>query len=99
MNQSPSYISQAVSNPPQNRAPWYTNTAPSYAGVFLWIAFYQSIGEKTISHAGLGVCFAALMVAAALCYVLYYFAPAMLGMKSGYPLYVVASSTFGTIGG
>ena len=35
---------------------------------------YQSIGEKTISHAGLGVCFAALIIAAALCYVLYYFA-------------------------
>ncbi len=98
MNQRPSYILQVVSNPPQNRAPWYTNTAPSYAGVFLWIAFYQSIGEKTISHAGLGVCFAALMIAAVLCYVLYYFASAMLGMKSGYPLYVIASSTFGTIG-
>ena len=98
MNQHPSYILQAVSNPPQNRKPWYTNTAPSYAGVFLWIAFYQSIGENTISHAGLGVCFAALIIAAVLCYVLYYFASAMLGMKSGYPLYVIASSTFGTTG-
>jgi len=98
MYQHPSYIQQAVSNPPQNRASWYTNTAPSYAGVFLWIVFYQAIGETTISHAGLGVCFAGLIVAAVLCYVLYYFAPAMLGMKSGYPLYVVASSTFGTIG-
>ncbi|MEO8737897.1 MAG: hypothetical protein ABI380_15325 [Edaphobacter sp.] len=98
MSQRPSYLLQAVSNPPQNRAPWYTNTAPSYAGVFLWIVFYQSIGENTISHAGLGVCFAALMIAAVLCYVLYYFAPAMLGMKTGYPLYVIASSTFGTIG-
>jgi cytosine permease len=98
MNQYPSYIQQAVPNPPQNRAPWYTNTAPSYAGVFLWIAFYQAIGEGTISRAGLGVCFAGLVVAAALCYALYYLASAMLGMKSGYPLYVVASSTFGTIG-
>ncbi|MEO6802227.1 MAG: cytosine permease [Granulicella sp.] len=98
MSQRPSYLVKAVSNPLQNRAPWYTNTAPSYAGVFLWIAFYQSIGEGTISRAGLGVCFAALVIAAALCYILYYFAPAMLGMKSGYPLYVVASSTFGTVG-
>lgn len=98
MNQRPSYLSQAVSNPQEKRAPWYTNTAPSYAGVFLWIAFYQSIGEGTISKGGLGVCFAALVIAAALCYILYYFAPAMLGMKSGYPLYVIGSSTFGTAG-
>ena len=95
----PDYIAKAVSNPPQNRAPWYMNTAPSYAGVFLWIAFYQSIGERTIRHAGLGVCFAALVVAALLCYALYYLASAMLGMKSGYPLYVLGSSTFGAKGG
>ena len=98
MNQYPSYIQKAVPNPPQKRAPWYTNIAPSYAGVFLWIAFYQAIGEGTISHAGLGVCFAALILAAAFCYALYYFASAMFGMKSGYPLYVIASSTFGATG-
>jgi cytosine permease len=95
----PSYISRAVSNPSQDRAPWYINTAPSYAGVFLWVAFYQSIGDQTIRHGGLGVCLVALAVAGLLCYVLYYHTSAMLGMKSGYPLYVVASSTFGTTGG
>ena len=95
----PDYISLAVSNPAQNRAPWYTNIAPSYAGVFLWIAFYQSIGISTIRHARLGVCLGALAVAGLLCYLLYYLAPAMLGMKSGFPLYVIGSSTFGTTGG
>ncbi len=30
---------------------------------------------------------------------LYYYVPAMLGMKSGCPLYVVGSSTFGAVGG
>jgi len=99
MAHRPDYISQAVSNPPQNRAPWYINTAPSYAGVFFWIAFYQSIGGSTIRHAGLGVCLVALVAAGLLCYVLYYLAPAMLGMKSGYPLYVIGSSTFGRTGG
>ena len=39
------------------------------------------------------------MVAGLLCYGLYYYAPAMLGMQTGYPLYVVGSSTFGTTGG
>jgi cytosine permease len=95
----PDYISKAVPNPPSNRGPWYANTAPSYAGIFLWIAFYISIARDTIPHAGLGVCMAAIVVAGLLSYALYYYAPAMLGMQTGYPLYVVGSSTFGTTGG
>jgi cytosine permease len=33
----PAYLSKAVPNPRSNRAPWYKNTAPTYAGIFLWI--------------------------------------------------------------
>src|SRR6185312_12315612 len=95
----PSYIAKSTPNPPSNRAAWFANTAPSYAGVFLWIAFYQSIAEGTIDKAGLGICVLALLVAGLLSYGLYYYVPAMLGMKTGYPLYVVGSSTFGTAGG
>src|SRR5687768_15456055 len=95
----PDYISKATPNPSSNRAPWYVNTAPSYAGIFLWIAFYQSMAAGSIDRAGLGVCLLALAVAGILSYGLYYYAPAMLGMKTGYPLYVVGSSTFGTTGG
>jgi len=95
----PDYISRAVPVPREKRAPWYVNTAPSYAGVFLWVAFYQSIAEGTISRAGVGVCMLALAVAGLLSWALYYYAPAMLGMKTGYTLYVVGSSTFGTRGG
>ncbi len=95
----PEYISKAVPVPHEKRAPWYANTAPSYAGVFLWVAFYQSLAGGAIDRAGLGLCLLALAVAGLLCYALYYYAPAMLGMKTGYPLYVVGSSTFGTRGG
>ncbi len=95
----PDYIAKAVPNSQANRGPWYANTAPSYAGVFLWIAFYIGIAKGTITHAGLGVCLAAIVVAGLLSYALYYYAPAMLGMKTGFPLYVVGSSTFGTAGG
>jgi cytosine permease len=95
----PDYIAKASPNSPQNRAPWYANTAPSYAGVFLWIAFYISLAQNTISHASLGLCILALAVAGLLSYALFYYAPAMLGMKTGFPLYVVGSSTFGTSGG
>ena len=95
----PDYLAKAVPNPQSNRGPWYVNTAPSYAGIFLWIAFYQQMAGSTIAHGGLGLCLLALMVAGLLCYGLYYFVPAMLGMKTGFPLYVVGSSTFGTKGG
>lgn len=95
----PAYIEKAVPNPASNRAPWFKNTAPSYAGVFLWIAFYQSIAVGTLNHAGPLFCIFALVVAGLLSYALFYYAPGMLGMKTGYPLYVVGSSTFGTAGG
>ena len=98
-NSLPDYISKTARNPEGNRAPWYANTAPSYAGVFLWIAFYQSLAQGTLTQAGPLLCLAALAVAGLLSYGLYYYVPAMLGMQTGYPLYVVGSSTFGTAGG
>jgi purine-cytosine permease-like protein len=95
----PGYLAKAVPNPPANRGPWYANTAPSYAGVFLWIAFYIAIAKDTLPQGSLGVCLTAIVLAGLLSYAWYYYAPAMLGMKTGFPLYVVGSSTFGTAGG
>jgi cytosine permease len=95
----PAYIEKTVPNPASNRAPWYKNTAPSYTGIFLWIAFYQSLAVGTLTHASPWFCLGSLVVAGLFCYGLYYYAPAMLGMQTGFPLYVVGSSTFGTTGG
>jgi cytosine permease len=95
----PEYLAKAVPNPKGNRAPWYANTAPTYAGIFLWVAFYNQMAKDTLAHGGLGLCLLALAIAGVLCYLFYYRAPAMLGMQTGYPLYVVGSSTFGTTGG
>lgn len=95
----PAYITKTSPNPATNRAPWYVNTAPSYAGVFLWIAFYMTLAQGTIEKAGLGVCMAALAVAGLISFGLFYYVPGMLGMKTGLPLYVVGSSTFGATGG
>ncbi|HSM79258.1 MAG TPA: hypothetical protein VLT57_16585 [Bryobacteraceae bacterium] len=95
----PDYVSKAVARPQAARAAWYTNTAPTYAGVFLWIGFYESIASGTLDRAGLSLSLLALVVAALLSFGLYYYAPAMLGMKTGLPLYVIGSSTFGTRGG
>jgi cytosine permease len=95
----PAYLSKAVPNPASNRAPWYKNTAPTYAGVFLWVVFYREIASGTLDLAGIGLCLLALLVAGLISYALFYRIPATLGMKTGYPLYVVGSSTFGTRGG
>jgi cytosine permease len=94
----PAYISKATPNPASARAPWYKNTAPTYGGVFLWVVFYREIGVA-LDHAGPGVCLAALVLAGLISYGLFYYVPALMGMRTGYPLYVVGSSTFGTQGG
>lgn len=95
----PDYLAKAVPNPARNRAPWYKNTAPSYAGVFLWVAFYNAIAVGTITRGSIAACLLALAIAGLLCWALYYLVPAMLGMRTGYPLYIVGSSTFGSKGG
>jgi len=86
-------------NPPDKRAPWYSSTAPAYAGIFLWVVFYMEIAKGTLSQAGLGLSLLALVVAALICHFLFYLVPGMYGMKTGYPLYVIGSSTYGTLGG
>src|SRR5271165_6801310 len=95
----PGYISKAVPNPTSNRAPWYKNTAPTYAGVFLWVVFYKGISEGTLNRAGVGWSLLALLVAGLISYALFYHIPGLLGMQTGFPLYVVGTSTFGTQGG
>jgi cytosine permease len=95
----PSYITKTAPNPTSNRAPWYKNTAPTYAGVFLWVVFYRQIASGTLDLAGTGLCLAALIVAGLLSHFLFYRIPALMGMRTGLPLYVIGTSTFGTQGG
>jgi cytosine permease len=101
----PSYLSMAKPNSPANRAPWYKNTAPTYAGIFLWFVFWSqapsggtSIAGGTLSQ-GVGVALLGLVIAALLCHLLFYYVPGMFGLKTGLPLYVVGSAQYGTQGG
>jgi cytosine permease len=89
----------AKPNPLENRAPWYKSTAPAYAGIFLWVVFYKEIANGTLPEAGLALSLLGLVVAALICHYLFYLIPGLFGMKTGYPLYVVGSSTYGTLGG
>lgn len=99
----PDYIASATPNPKDKRAPWYKNTAPTYAGIFLWFVFWQdavnggSLGGGLAQ--GLGMALLGIVVAALVCHFLFYLVPGMFGMKTGLPLYIVGTSTFGAQGG
>jgi cytosine permease len=99
----PSYISGATPNPQANRAPWYKNIAPTYAGIFLWFVFWQDAvnapNQGGLLSCGIGWAFLSLVIAALVCHFLFYMVPGMLGMKTGLPLYIVGTSTFGASGG
>lgn len=95
----PDYIASATPNPQANRGPWYSNTAPTFAGVFLWFVFWNSISQNGLSVGGLLASLAGIAIGALICHFLFYLAPGLLGMKTGLPLYVVGTSTFGAIGG
>jgi cytosine permease len=99
----PNYISMAKPNPPANRAPWYKNTAPTYAGIFLWFVFWMGatqVGNAggVLSH-GVWTPIVSLALAALLCYAFYYVVLGIMGQKTGLPLYIVGTSTFGAAGG
>jgi cytosine permease len=95
----PHFLNVAKPTDSAERGPWYKNTTPAYAGIFLWFGFYMNIAVGTLPEAGLGLSILALVIATVLCYGLFYLVPALLGVKTGYPLYIVATSTYGTRGG
>lgn len=99
----PSYITSATPNPAANRAPWYKNTAPTYAGIMLWFVFWLGATDfktagSVFAH-GIGLPLVSLALAALICHTFYYVVLGMAGMKTGLPLYIVGTSTFGARGG
>ena len=95
----PEYVSASVPVPATARVPWYKSTFPSYFGIFLFVGYYLKLAGPTIGYASPTVVLWGLVVAGLLCFGLYYYVPAMLGMQTGRTLYVVGTSTFGTTGG
>ncbi len=112
-NGLPDYLKAAKPNPMSNRSAWYKNTAQTYAGIMLWFVFwtgiplgsglaagspYSGFAGGVLSH-GLAPAIFAVILAALLCHFLFYVVPGMLGMKTGLPLYIVGTSTYGAKGG
>ena len=109
----PDYVASAKPVPQGVRSAWYKNTAQTYAGIMLWFVFWNQVplGQGLPGAAGwsnfaggtlaqgLGVAFLGLIAAALICHFLFYLVPGMLGMKTGLPLYIVGTSTYGVQGG
>jgi cytosine permease len=109
----PDYVASARPVPQASRVPWYASTAPTYAGIMLWFVFWHEVpmgstlaqgkpfaefAGGTLSH-GLGIAFIGLILAALICHFLFYVVPGTLGLKTGLPLYIVGTSTYGVQGG
>jgi cytosine permease len=101
----PHYVASAQPVPLANRVPWYKSTAQTYAGIMLWFVFWQSVpasgapGTAGILAHGLGTALLGVIVAALICHFASYLAPGLMGMKTGLPLAVVGTSTYGVLGG
>jgi cytosine permease len=96
----PAYLRAATPNPISNRAPWYKNTAPTYAGIFLWFVFWNEIAYNgRLDRGGLVMALLGVLLGGLICHFLFYLVPGLFGMKTGLPLYIVGTSTFGSIGG
>jgi cytosine permease len=101
----PSYVVAAKPVPQANRVPWYKSTAQTYAGIFLWFVFWESVpssgapGISGILAHGLGTAILGVIAAGLICHFASYLAPGLMGMKTGLPLAVVGTSTYGVLGG
>jgi len=101
----PDYVASAQPVPKENRVPWFASTAQTYAGVMLWFVFWESVPLSGLESAGgilaqgIMIAIAGVVVGAVLCHFASYYAPAMMGMKTGLPLAVVGTSTYGVNGG
>ncbi len=104
----PHYVASAQPVPQDRRVAWYKSTAQTYAGIMLWFVFWQGIPTGGLGSGdapggtlavGLVTAFSGLVLAALLCHFLYYLVPGMFGLKTGLPLYIVGTSTYGVLGG
>ena len=107
MSSLPSYVAAAKPVPAANAQAWYKNIAPTYAGIMLWFVFWQKIAVGGDAKPWRGCSFAGrwnriirigdrrldlpllLLSCARACW----------DMKTGLPLYVVGTSTYGATGG
>jgi len=79
---------------------WFVfwDNVPVGAAIHGEFPMYSKFAGGTLAQ-GLGFALLGLVAAAVLCHLFYYLVPGMLGMKTGLPLYIVGTSTYGVTGG
>ena len=100
----PDYVASAKPVPTSGRVPWYAGVAPTYAGVMVWFLFWKNLPgyggtPGGMLSAGLGTALLGVVLGSLIIHFLFYLVPGLLGMKTGLPLYVVGTSTYGVTGG
>jgi cytosine permease len=78
--------------------PWQTGLAPVYIGIFLWIAFFDQIGRKSLPLGSLGGSLLGLAVGGPLAYLCLFRSSALWGHRSKQGLDSLATATFGVSG-
>ncbi len=100
----PDYVASAQPVPLANRVPWYKSTARRMPASCCGSCSGRGsasgpTGPAGILGQGLGTALLGVVVAALICHFACYLAPGMMGMKTGLPLAVVGTSTYGVQGG
>jgi cytosine permease len=85
-------------DPEIERKPWQTGLAPVYIGTFLWIAFFDQLGRRSLPVGGLLSSILGAAMAGPLAYLLLFRPSALWGHRVGKPLNVISTSTFGLKG-
>jgi hypothetical protein len=83
--------------PPPRRL-WYVAVGPAYLTILIWAPFFDPLWRHDLTRAGLAWLAGSALLAALVCYALFYYPAAMWGYRTGRGLGVVAASTFGTTG-
>jgi cytosine permease len=78
--------------------PWDRGLAPNFIGLFLWVAFYDQLGRLALPLGGLPWSAAGASIAGLLCFLLFYLAPAMWGLRARVGLGEISESAFGKLG-
>ncbi len=94
----PLALQAAIDAPSLERRSWHWSIGPKYIGLFLWVAYFDSIGRRALPMGGLLPSVIGAAVGAFLAFSLFYYLPALWGQKTGRGLIPLASSTFGSEG-
>jgi hypothetical protein len=85
-------------NLPAERRSWLAAIVPAYLGIFIWTPFYDRLWINDLLRENLAWLFASAVGAGIVCHVLFYRGLADWGFRTGLPVEMLATSTFGTAG-